>query len=225
MADHVPILRRVALVLFGLGALDIGLLVLCVANDTSYSSGFAIIAAIAGTCLIRGSLRAARITSQVVAVLLGMLWGSVILSPLVFPPGLLLAYLRLRPVSSVIVVVVLTVFIVALTWVYRSLTAPAIRAAMDEAKVNYRSFWRRPANGFWIGGVAFALLAVVVLSMLHGQTGRQAEQRAAAQLGPGYDVHVKHISVSYSGGSRSVCAIVTAYNDEEINDVWVAWSD
>lgn len=225
MAHHVPILRRVALVLFALGAIDIGLLIFCVANDTSYSSGSGIIAAVAGICLIRGSLKAARTTSQVVAVLLALLWGGVILSPLLFSPGLLLAYLRLRPVPLAIAVAALTVSIVALTWVYRSLTAPAVRAAMDEAKVSYRSFWRRPATGFWIGGVAFALLAVLVLSMLHGQTGRQAEQRAAAQLGPGYDLHVKYIHVSHSGGSRSVCAIVTAYNDEEINDVWVAWSE
>ena len=146
MKDHQTILHRVGWVLIIGGLIDIGFMVYCIANQTSYSSSFNIFAIIAGVFLLRGSLKAARIISWFMAFFIAAFTGMLIFLPLLFPFDLLVAYIRLATASVVAGIVVIPFLMAILVWIYRKLTSTAVREAMDQAELDHTSFWRKPAQ-------------------------------------------------------------------------------
>jgi len=190
MKDYRTILRKVGWVLIVGGLIDIGFMVHCIANQTSYSSSFNIVAVIAGAFLLRGNLKAAWIVSWFMAFFIAGFTNTLIVMPFLFPFDLLLAHVRLAPAQAVAVIVFIPVLMVVLVWIYRSLASPPVLAAMDEAQVNYTSFWRKPTRGFWIGGCIPLLLIVFLSFLMGGETAVAAKRRAAAEVGEGYKFHV-----------------------------------
>ena len=219
------ILRRGGLALVMLGLIDIGFMIYCIASHTGYVSSFNIFAVVAGIFLLRGSLRAAQIVSWFAALLISAFIGMLVFSPLLFPPGLIAAYLKLRTAFVLPGLAAGIVIIALLVWVYRSLTAAPVVNAMEQKGIVSRALWRRPSTGFWVGGCLAVLLVVFVSLLGHGETAEEAKQRAAAQLGPGYNFHVTSITVSPSSSGRYVRAVVTAYNDTEIKRIAIEWSE
>lgn len=225
MKDYRAILRNVGWVLIVGGLVDIGFMIYCVANQTSYSSSFNIFAVIAGIFLLRGNLKAARIISFFMAFFIAAFIGILIVIPFLFPLDLMIAYTRLETVNVVAGIVLFPVIMILFAWIYRKLTSLSVCAAMEEAKINYTSFWRRPGRGFWIGG-CLALSIVVFLSLLMGGvTADEAKQRASTEVGEGYKFHVKTLNMSSGTNGKHVHAVVTAYNDTEIKDIVVKWSE
>ena len=225
MKDYRTILRKVGWVLIVGGLIDIGFMVYCIANQSSYSSSFNIFAVIAGVFLVRGSLKAARIISWFMAFFIAAFAGVLIVMPFLFPFDLLVAYIRLTPASVVVGIVFVPVLMSILVWIYRSLISAVVREAMDEAQVNRTAFWRNPTRGFWIGGCLPLFLVVFLSLLMGGGTADEAKQRAAAQLGDGYKFHMKSMNMSSGPGGKHVHAVVTAYNDDEIKDIIVKWSE
>ncbi len=223
MKDHYAILRRVGWVFIIAGLIDIGFMVYCIANKTSYSSSFNIFAVIAGIFLVKGSLKAARLISWFMAFFIAGSIGALVIMPFFYPVDLLLTSIRLAPKNSIIGVVILLVFMAFFVWVYRELTSAPVRAVMDESGINYISFWWKPARGFWIGGLLCLILVIFLSFLMNGATATEAKQRAAVQVGEGYKFHVKSINMSSSSSGNHVHAIVTAYNSAKIKDVVVDW--
>jgi hypothetical protein len=225
MDAHSTILRRVGLALVILGCIDIGFIVYCIASQTSYVSSFNIFAVVAGIFLLKGNLRAAQIVSWFAALLISACIGMLLLSPFLFPPGLIAAYLKLYTAFFLLGLAAGIVIIALLVWVYRSLTTPPVLNAMEQKGIVSRALWRRPSRGFWIGGCLAVLLFVFVFLLGHGETAEEARQRAAAQVGPGYAFHVTSINISSSSSGKYVRAVVTAYNDREIKRIEIKWSE
>ena len=225
MKDHRLVLHRVGWVLIIGGLVDICYMVYCIANQHNYSSSFNIFAVVAGIFLLKGSLKAARTISQIVAFFIAVFAGGVIIVPFWFPLDLLATYFKLSPVSTVLTVTIVVFIMGLFVWIYRSLTSAPIRAAMDEAQVNYTSFWRRPVRGFWVGSCLAAFLLIFFSVLIGGNTAEQAKHRAATQIGSGYKFHVKSLNISAGAGEKHVHAVVTAYNDSEIKEVVVEWSE
>jgi hypothetical protein len=219
------ILHRVGWILIIGGLIDVGLMIYCIANRKSYSSSFNIFAIIAGFFLLKGSLRAARIISFFMAFFIACFAGVLVIIPFFFPIDLLIIYFKLEPISTLLAVVVGSIIVILLVWVYRELTSSPVRIAMDEAKVNYASFWHKPVRGFWIGGCLIVLAFIFLFLLLNSNTAEQAKQKAAAQIGPGYKFRVKNINISSGTGGKHVQAVVTAYNDKEVNDIVVEWAE
>ncbi len=97
--DYRRVLKRVGIVLLGVGLLDVGLMVYCIVNRLSYSSSFNLFAVIGGIFLMRGGLRtAALIRWFSVFMLTGLLAVGVVL-PFLQPLDLSLTELRLNPGS------------------------------------------------------------------------------------------------------------------------------
>jgi hypothetical protein len=94
-AEDLSALRRVGKALIVVGLLDIGLMLYCILRGLSYHSSFNIFAVIAGIFLVRGSLRAAGIVLWFAAFMLTALGCLVVAWPVIVPPGLALAELRL----------------------------------------------------------------------------------------------------------------------------------
>jgi hypothetical protein len=225
MKDYRTILSNVGWVLIAIGVVDIGYMVYCISNQTNYSSSFNIFAVIAGVFLLRGSLKAARIISWFMAFSIAFFTGVLIVMPLLFPFDLLVAYVRHARASAISAIVFIPVLMALLVWIYRRLTSPAIREAMDEAQINRTPFWRNPARGFWIGGCLPLILVVFLSLLMSGSTADEAKRRAAAQVGDGYKFHVKSLNMSSGTRGKHVHAVVTAYNADEIKDVVVEWSE
>ena len=225
MKDYRRILRKVGWVLVAIGLIDIAYMIYCVTHETSYSSSVNIFAVIAGVFLLCGNLKTARLISFFTAFCIAGFVGGMIVLPFLLPLDLLLSYIRLATIDAVAIIILMLVIMTLLIWVYRNLTSKSVRAAMDEAWVDYTSFWHKPTRGFWIGG-CLALLAAVLLPLLTGgATATEAKQRAAAQVGSGYKFCVISMNVSARTGGRQVYAVVTAYNDREIKSVPVRWSE
>jgi hypothetical protein len=121
---------------------------------------------------------------------------------------------------------VLAVVVIAfLLWTFRSLTSSPVRDLMEQGGIDYKSFWRNPSKGFWIGACLAIVLFVFVSVFTHGETAEEAKQRAVSQIGPGYEFHVKSVNISSDSRGKFVHAVVTAYNDEEIKQLEVRWSE
>lgn len=154
MADYRKILKRAGWVLVIVGLADIGYMIYCIANSRSYQSSFNIFAVVAGIFLLKGSLKAARIISMLTAFMIACFLGIMLLIPLLFPFDLLLAYLKLKPVSIGLELLIYIAIILFLIWLYRSLTSASVRAAMDESQINYSSFWQGQRWNFGLVAVA-----------------------------------------------------------------------
>ena len=225
MDAHLKVLRKAGWVLIIVGLVDIGYMIWCITQKVSYQSSFNIFAVIAGIFLIRGSLKAAKIISMLIAFVLTCVLAVILILPLILPPSLLLTYLRLNLMSAVGYVMLIFLAVSILFWIYRSLTCRIVRNAMDERGINYTSFWRRPSLGFWIGGCLVLFLVCFLVPLLHGKTAKQAREKAAMEVGQGYRFVVTNMNISYQGGSKFVRATVVAYNEKEIRDISVQWSE
>ena len=219
-------LQKVGLVLLIIGIIDIGIMIYCISNQMSYYSSFNIFAVLAGIFLMRGSLRTARFVASFSAFLISSFIGLLLFFPLIYPPSLSEAYLKLRT-GEVTFNLVLTILVIAfLVWVYRSLTSKPVHDLMEQMGIEYKSFRRNPATGFWAGGfLAIVTLLVFCTMSNYGETAEEAKQRAISQTGPGYDYFVSSLNTSSSSRGNFVHAVVTAYNDKEIKHVKVEWSE
>lgn len=225
MDEHIAILRRVGLALIILGLFDIGFMIYRIASQAGYFSSFNIFAVIAGVFLLSGSLRAARIVSWFAALLISGFIGFLLISPLLFPLGLIVTYLKLHTVFVFLGLLVGIGIIAFLIWVYRALTSAPVRNAMEQQGIISRALWRRPSRGFWVGGCLAVGLFIFAFILSHGETAEEAKQRAAAHVGPGYAFHITSINISSSSGVKHVRAVVTAYNDTEIKSIEIEWSE
>ena len=225
MKDHLAILRRVGWVFVILGLIDIGFMVYCIVNKTSYSSSLNIFAIIAGVFLLKGSLKVARLISWFIALIIAASIGNLVSMPFIYPVDLLLTYIRLEPISCIIGVVSFLAIMVVAVWGYHEITSVPVRAAMDESGVNCTSFWWKPARGFWVGGCLALFLLIFLSLLMNGATATEVKKRAAVQLGEGYKFHIKSINMSSGSSGKHVQAVVTAYNSEKIKDVVVDWSE
>lgn len=225
MKDYRSILHRVGWVLIISGLIDIGILVYCIANRICYASSINIFAVIAGLFLLKGSLKAALVISSATAFFIAAGTGLLVLLPCVLPFDLLLTYIKLKPATAAAAVVYSAVIMALLVWVYRELTSQPLRVVMNEAGVNCTWFGRKPARGFWIGGCFVLFLLLVFSLLMGGPTADEAKRRAAAQVGEGYKFHVRSLSTSSTAAGKHVHAVVIAYNNTEIKDVVVQWSE
>ena len=225
MTNYKIILRNVGFVLVIFGLLDIIWMIYCIANDMSYASSFNIFAVIAGVFLIRGNLKATQVIARFAAFFLAGFVGALIITPFILPTDLILAYFKLESASALIVSVLAAVILTLLAWVYKNLTSPPVLAAMDEAKIDYTSLWRRPVSGFLIGSCLILLLLVILSLSTRGATAEQAKQRASAQVGPDFKLYVTSLHTSTTNDGKHIYAVVTAYNDKEIKSINLEWKE
>ena len=233
MQDARSVLQRTGWVMLGVGIADLGYMIYSIisqiqhgAKAFGYNSPFFIWTIIAGILILQNRLTATRIISQILALMIGSTIVQVFTTPFVQPFDLWLISLKLYPQS------VLTAFVLSLgalaieVWIYLQLTSLPVRTAMDEANVNYVSFWRRPSNGLWVGA-CFALIGFLLAFgfLLKSPTSQKAKERAAEQIGSGYKFHVIGLREHYDSDGHSVQANVVAYNEKEIKNIPLEWKE
>lgn len=221
VAAHRLILDRTGLVLIGVGVIDIGLMIYCIARGMSYSSSFNIFAVVAGIFLMRGSLRAVAIVRGMAVLLLAAMAGMLVAWPLLQPMDLTLTQMRLETSTFAISVLTMVLAVALLLWLCRQLLRPAVVAAQLEAGM------KRPRTRLLslLGLGSTLALAIGLQLMLNGDTAAIARQRAADQLGPHYRYHVASLNYQMSGAGNSVQGVVIAWNEHEIVNVPVAWTE
>lgn len=225
MKNYQIILRKVGWCLIIIGIIDIGIMLWCSLTHTNYSSIFNIFAVIAGILLLRNSLKTARIVAWFAAFMIAIIIITAILTPFLFPFDLLLIYLRISPLNSILAIGFAIFATILFIWLYVMLTNQSVLAAMDEALINYKLFLRNPKGGYWVGVFLTIILFALLYALLNGEQAQKAKEYAETQIGNGYKFHVKSINVSISGGKTHVQAIVTAYNNKEIKNIPITWSE
>lgn len=225
MKDYREILRRVGRILIVTGVIDILHAVYCFATGRNILFSFNILLIISGFFILKGSLKAVRIVSWLLAFLIAFSFGSVIIvMPFRFPFDLLITFIKLEPIRSLTSFVFIpAVTIILLIWMYRELRSQAVLTALDEAEINYTSFWRKPSRGFWIGSFLILLSFVAIFFLMRGSTAGQVKQRATSQIGEEYKFCIKSLNISYGPKGKNIHAVVIAYNDNEIKNAVVEW--
>jgi len=223
--EHQAILKLVGAVLIGVGLMDVGYMFYSIYAGKSYASIFSIIAIIAGAFLVSGSLRAARIVATSAAFFVAGLLGVIIALPILLPVDLILAYLKVAPLSDVRLAVPLVLACGLSVWVYRNLTSQPVKAGMDEAGMNYKSFWKSPALGLKIGAVFVAILIISLVFFLKGERAGRAVEEARKKMGSRYKYQVVSMRTSSSREATMVQAGIIAYNATSIRYVDVAWKE
>jgi hypothetical protein len=218
------VLRRVGIVLIVVGVVDIAWIFHVISSGKAYASSFNIFAVIAGILLYRQSLRVARTVTLFAAFFLASSVVLVVIAPLIFPPALISTYLRITPIRSLIWQFALMIVpLVVLWWVYRSLASSPVQAAIESAGLSHRRFYHR-LSGFWFGAALVVAAGIFTFSFEHGETARQALERARAEKGLGYNYFVSSVSTSWStDDGTQIKATVIAYTDSSIEKINVEW--
>ncbi len=221
MNNYSTILKRVGLVLIIIGVIDIAYMVWCLANLIPYSSFLNILALIAGIFLFRGNLKAAKSVRWFSAFVVGW-WGlGIFVFPFLFPFDYLLARLRLRFVSTIFSIIIRLVLLGWIYWVFRELSAKSILQAQSNQGVS-------PTN-ISIPFVLGSLLSILVFGMASfvfaGDTAKEMILRAEQKYGSDYKYVLKSLEKSTSSSGKSVSAVLTAYNDEEMKDITIEWKE
>lgn len=219
--EHRPILRRAGVVLIVVGLLDVVLMVYGILSNMAYTSGFNVLAVVAGIFLMRSSLRAASLVRWLAVFTLAGCASLVIAWPFVQPIDFTLTQLRLSPLLTIGSLGVAVVLGLVLFWLYRELGHVSVLAAQVAAGRPVRDM-RIPAV---VGICVVVALAVFMGLLLGGEAAMKAKAIAAKQLGAKYRYHVTSLSISSNSQGTFVSGTVAAWNDTEIQNVSVEWEE
>jgi hypothetical protein len=218
---HLPILRRVGIVLIVVGVIDVGIMIYCIVHNIRYTSSYNIFGIVAGVFLLRGSLRGAGILAQAAAFVLVAVGVGILLSPSFVPAGLVLAEIRIYPLRS-LVSAARTAFLLGLSlWVFLQLRRDAVLEAIKRSGRKIPSL-RGPIV---VSAVLVVILATIVGRSLRSDRAKRAEQIAVSQVGDGYKFQVTSIGTVWTSTSKRTYATVTAWNDREIREIPVSWDE
>lgn len=225
MPPYLIKLRKCGWILLSIGIIDIGFMIYCIVNKISYSSCFNVFAVIAGVYLIRGNLKAARLTAGLAAFYFAGFSGFLLIMPFLMPIDLLIVYIKIYSTYVLLYAVLLPLILFMLIWTYKQLTSSEVLEAMSAAGVDISPFWRNPKSGFWAGIGTVTLLLILTFIPFFGEAKEHAVQKAALEVGPNYKLHVSALNVSYVGGNKYIHASVTAYNYSVIKNIAVDWQE
>lgn len=212
MEDYRAILKRVGIVLIVVGALDIGVMIYCIANRIAYSSSFNIFAIIAGLFLYRGNLTSARVIAWFAAGYFTC-FAVLLLVAFVAPPDLWLTEFRLHPFLLCGELLEIVAVIVVPAWVYRELrSVPVLQARLAAGLTT-----APPKIAFIISGLAIVTAVGASVFVQTGSYSIAALRIAQQQYGDGYKYHVS--GMRFANGR--VWAQLTAFNSNEIKDIIV----
>ena len=223
------ILKRVGTVLIVVGLLDIAYMVYFFSTGgSSYSSSFNIIAVVAGFFIRKGEPRVAQFAGFFVRFGLLGIATAVLITPLIYPIGLIKTFLLITPVWKLLGwSVFITSALVLLWWLDRNLQSDEVRALLTENRLHVR--WPKLVPSIKVFSIFCAVLALAMVALFQyiqqTDTGQMAVAKARDELGSGYSYHLSAISVSSTSRGRSVYATVTAYSDTEIHRSQVSWED
>ena len=217
---HTKILQRCGIVLITVGALDIGYMIWCIANQISYSSSLNIFALIGGILLFRGGLKTARWVAQLSTFMLVACGGVLLLMPFMYPFGYWIAVFK-HDSGFCVSAVIGVAFIALLVWLRQQMTRPEMLQAILAAGL------RSPRIKLAVGaGLALPVLLLTLLSfMFHGDTAHEAIRRAEQQLGGGYHYVVTNLQIESNANLKSFNATVAAYNDADLKNVQINWKE
>ena len=223
------ILKRVGTVLIVVGILDIAFMVYFFSTGgSSYSSSFNIIAVVAGFFIRRGELRVAQFAGFFVRFGLLGITTAVLITPLIYPTGLIKTFLLITPAWKLLAWSAFTALaLVLLWWLDKNLQSTEVRALLREKRLHQR--WPKLVPSIKMFSIFCAVLALAMVTLLRyieqSDTGQMAIAKARMELGSGYSYHLSAISVSSTSRGRSVYATVIAYSDSEIRRSRVSWED
>lgn len=220
MHDYRAVLRKVGFVIIGVGIIDILCMVYCAVNKLNYSSSLNIFAVIAGIFMVRGNLRVAKAVAFMSALLTAFVLGAFLLIPAHFSPGLLAAYLKVKPLLSVSIALLMAILLIICFWIYRKLTAPAVQKAMYPNTPELPH--KKSVLGFWCGGLILFAIIGFRFFVMNDSSVAKAKQMAEEQTGPGYSFQVTSFR-KVSSAKVWYDTTVTAYNSDEIKKIRISW--
>lgn len=221
MKEHLPILRRVGIVLIIVGLVDIAWMVWCITHDRSYSSSFNIFAVIAGILLLRGGLKTAKYTRYFALFIFAALIGLDLVMPFMFPFGYWLAVFHQAPGTfflDMMFSIIVTVFVF---WVQRSLGQASITEAQIAAGISPATV-KKP---ILIGALLPIVLCGSLILSFRGETAAKVIAHAKAEHGESYHYVIKNLRWSSNASGTRVSAIVEGYNSTELKMFRIGWDE
>ncbi len=215
MGESANPFKKVGMVLVVIGIIDIGVMIYCITNKISYSSSFNLFAVIAGMLLLKGGVKTARLVRWFSAFFVIGFSAVLLLMPLSVPFELTLIQIKLNTAAYLGSFLFGLVFIGILAWIYVQLSKPECLEVIGKA--GYKT--TAPKSALYAGIGLVVLGSTLTILFLNSESAEKARALAAEKLGSDYRYHVSSLSTSGNRGS----AVVTAYNQDEIKSVKVAW--
>ncbi|MFC4158750.1 hypothetical protein [Chitinimonas lacunae] len=222
---HLAVLRKVALVVLGVGVLDLA--VSCYRLSTASVSGQInlslniVMAVFVAFYLWRGGLRMASVVRWLSVLALATIAATLLTAPFLQPIGLTLLQMRLETSAFFYPLLVLGFSVVFLLWLARTLGDESILAARAAAGYKRRDM-RIPAA---IGAGLVLLFSGLYFTFMGGPDAERAIALARDQVGKDYRFQVRAINIMHTPQGRQGFASVTVWNDKEIKTVPVYWKE
>jgi glucan phosphoethanolaminetransferase (alkaline phosphatase superfamily) len=207
--------RTAGFALITVGLLDIGVMIYSVMNRLNYSSSLNILAVIAGIFLLKGGVKTARAVRWLSAMTVIASAGVILFTPFLTPVGLLLVKFQINPLQTVGSSLLVLLSIAFLAWLYLQLSKPASLQVLKQAGCNVNT----PKSACIAGVILVLVIVGITLSLKNSPYADRAKSLASEQLGGDYHYRVTRMSISGDSGR----AVVTAYNEQEIKEIEVAW--
>lgn len=218
---HARILKHVGVVLVAVSLLIVAVTIYLGAGGRAITLGLGAITLAAGVLLLRGDTRAAWATRMLSAFGVGATVVGLGGQLLMRPPDLILAELRLQPLSFLLPAAAAILAGCIQIWVMRELGREPVQTAIAAAGLP-----RWPLEPIVKAGGAVMLMVTLLLWLsLHGTSASVAMELALRQLGPDYRYALTSISSARRSGRTEVSGVVTAWNDHEIRQVLLHWQE
>jgi hypothetical protein len=216
MDDYRRTLTKAGKILIVVGAIDVAFWVVCILTSQAYGSTVSVFAIAAGIYLKRGNLHTALWATRFgAAILAASILVLIFVFPAIQPLPLWLLELKLRPWTTLPMVVSPVLILPPLAWAYLLLRRQEVRQALKE-----HGLAARPPLLWFGGGIAMAvLIAMGIQFLFHGDAAKTAITAAQLQNGDQYQYVVRQMFVGNSHGR----AVVTAYKNDEIKEISVKW--
>ncbi len=216
------IFKRVGTVLLIVGLIDIAVMIGCIVAGVSYSSSLNIFAVVAGIFLLRGSLRAASVVRRASVFLLAAFCSALVAVPFMQPLDLTFTQVRLNLWSFFIAGIVMILMFGLLLWVSKELGRHEVDLAFSRAGMTPPNTRTVAVTG---AGFVIALATLLSFFLAGGESIKRATRLAEQEVGSGYRFHVRSLNVSLGAHGKKTRATVVGWNDREIRDIRVEWSE
>jgi len=214
------ILRRVGLVLIAVTLIQTTIGVLL---GTGFLSLFNVWPALAGIFLIRGNILVASYIRWLATISIVAAPLILVFLPLRHPIGLWIMQFRLHPGSFLLPCCEVAVQFALVLWIAQQLRRAPVAAAMVHETL------KPPGIGMLlvVGVGAFLIGTVLTGTNLWFQSrfGHHAAMLAEQQLGPGFRYQVSLRRLTTRGAHKSVSALVTAWNNQQVRQISVHWDE
>jgi len=220
--DYEEVIRILGVVLIGLGFLDI-IIQAFMFQGGSVNLDFNLLPIIIGSLLIRGNLKAIRVTMFIFGSYILFTLLSFVLSFIFIPFDYSWLLLRERFYNQPLPLIFSFLFFIIYSWAFLNLTGRIVVTRLIEKGHKFIKPWEKAYAGMVIGALIAFIMMIMLTQMLRGENAGIAIEKMREKYGNNYRYTVTSMNIRQTKEKKVYTAQVAAYNNEQIKYITVEW--